>query len=248
VTAVSATDAWAVGSGGNTPLIEHWNGSTWSIVSGPAVAGHLYSITALSASNIWAVGGMGNRARTPLIEHFDGTAWHLVDQPVSTYASFLISVSAAGLSDIWAAGGQTGGTSAPVLLEHFNGTAWTEVPNPALPANLAYNARGDRARARRHLGHRIGHGQLLDHPDAGPALRRQQLAGRSLRQPARRRRPARIRRRHHPGPAPVGDRTRPHHRNHHRLTAPAARGPVRVLRQRPGRGVRRAALDKGEVR
>jgi len=51
VTAVSATDAWAVGSGGNTPLIEHWNGSTWSIVPGPAVSGHLYSITALSGSH-----------------------------------------------------------------------------------------------------------------------------------------------------------------------------------------------------
>jgi hypothetical protein len=139
VTAVSATDAWAVGSGGNTPLIEHWNGRTWSIVPGVAVSGHLYSITALSASNIWAVGGMGNRAPTPLIEHFDGTAWHQVAQPVSTYASFLISVSAASPSDIWAVGGQTGGTSAPVLLEHFNGTAWTEVPRPALPAGLGYD-------------------------------------------------------------------------------------------------------------
>jgi hypothetical protein len=138
VTAVSATNAWAVGSGGNTPLIEHWNGSTWSIVPGAAVSGHLYSITALSASNIWAVGGMGNRAPTPLIEHFDGTAWHQAAQPVNTYASFLTSVSAASPNDIWAVGGQTGGTP-PVLLEHYNGTAWTEVPNPALPANLAYN-------------------------------------------------------------------------------------------------------------
>ncbi len=81
--AVSATDAWAVGSGGNTQLIEHWNGSTWSIVPGAVSSGHLYSITALSAGNIWAVGGIGNRAPTPLIEHFDGTAWHLIAQPVA---------------------------------------------------------------------------------------------------------------------------------------------------------------------
>jgi hypothetical protein len=138
VAAISATDAWAVGSGGSTPLIEHWDGNTWSIVPGPVGSGHLYSITALSATNIWAVGGMGHRAPTPLIEHFDGTAWHQVAQPVNTYASFLISVSAASPGDIWAVGGQTGGTP-PVLLEHYNGTAWTEVPNPALPANLAYN-------------------------------------------------------------------------------------------------------------
>jgi hypothetical protein len=74
-----------------------------------------------------------------VIEHFDGTAWHQVAQPVNTYQSFLISVSAASPTDIWAVGGQTGGTSAPVLLEHFDGTAWTEVPNPVLPANLGYD-------------------------------------------------------------------------------------------------------------
>jgi hypothetical protein len=139
VAAVSATDAWAVGSGGKTPLIEHWNGSTWNIVTGAVSSARLYSITALSAGNIWAVGETGNRAVTPVIEHFDGTAWHQVAQPVNTYQSFLISVSAASPTDIWAVGGQTGGTSAPVLLEHFDGTAWTEVPNPVLPANLGYD-------------------------------------------------------------------------------------------------------------
>jgi hypothetical protein len=139
VAAVSPTNAWAVGSGGNAPLIEHWNGSAWSIVPGAVSSARLYGITALSASSVWAVGETGTRAVTPVIEHFDGTAWHLVAQPVNTYDSFLISVSATSPNDIWAVGGQSGGTSAPVLLEHFNGTAWTEVPNPALPAGLAYN-------------------------------------------------------------------------------------------------------------
>jgi hypothetical protein len=73
-----------------------------------------------------------------VIEHFDGVAWHQVAQPVSTYDSFLVSVSADSPTDIWAVGGQSGGTSAPVLVEHFNGTAWTEVANPALPAGLTY--------------------------------------------------------------------------------------------------------------
>ena len=48
------------------------------------------------------------------------------------------SVSADSPNDIWAVGGQSGGTP-PVLLEHYSGTAWTEVPNPALPANLTYS-------------------------------------------------------------------------------------------------------------
>ena len=234
VTAISATDAWAVGSGGSTPLIEHWNGSTWSIVPGAVGSGRLYSITALSAGNIWAVGETGNRAVAPVIEHFDGTVWHQVAQPVNTYQSFLISVSAASPNDIWAVGGQTGGTP-PVLLEHFNGTAWTEVPNPALPAGLGYEGwlRGVTA---------VGPGdvwavgfrrnRLIEAPDPGPALRRHRLAGRSHRQPARRKRPARIRRRHQPRPAPVGNRTRPHHRNHHRLTAPSPHPELRRWRRR----------------
>jgi hypothetical protein len=136
--AISATNAWAVGSGGKTPLIEHWNGSAWSIVTGAVGCARLYGITALSASNIWVVGETCNRAVTPVIEHFDGTAWHQVAQPVFTYDSFLISVSANSPNDIWAVGGQTGGTSAPVLIEHFNGSAWTEVPAPALPPNVGY--------------------------------------------------------------------------------------------------------------
>ena len=109
--AVSATDAWAVGSGGRNPLIEHWNGSGWSGVRQRDSSARLYGITALSASNIWVVGETGNRAVTPVIEHFDGTAWHLIAQPVNTYDSFLFSVSAASPSDIWAAR-QSGGTPA----------------------------------------------------------------------------------------------------------------------------------------
>lgn len=63
VAAVTATDDWAVGqyysfSGGYyLPLIEHWNGSTWSVAANPAVpGGHLFGVKAVSASDIWAVG------------------------------------------------------------------------------------------------------------------------------------------------------------------------------------------------
>ena len=136
VAAVSSSDAWTVGYAGKTPLIEHWDGSAWGIVTGAVACARLYGITALSASNIWVVGETCNRAVTPVIEHFDGTAWHQVAQPVFTYDSFLISVSADSPTDVWAVGGQS--STQPVLLEHYDGTAWTEVPAPALPANLNY--------------------------------------------------------------------------------------------------------------
>src|SRR5438094_4607096 len=70
--ALDPTNIWAVGSvnyanGGGT-LIEHWNGSSWSIVPSPAAPGwysDLKGISALAADDIWAVGysEAGNQRR-----------------------------------------------------------------------------------------------------------------------------------------------------------------------------------------
>jgi hypothetical protein len=66
VAAVSANDVWSVGyyyngSGAEQTLVEHWDGSTWSVVPSPNVGTHdnaLYGIAAAPASNgeWWAVG------------------------------------------------------------------------------------------------------------------------------------------------------------------------------------------------
>lgn len=65
VTAVSAHDAWAVGANvattnGDATLIEHSNGFKWKQVSSPNAKGYdssfLYSVSAASASDVWAVG------------------------------------------------------------------------------------------------------------------------------------------------------------------------------------------------
>jgi hypothetical protein len=65
VAAVSDTDVWAVGSATNLrgpgndvrrPYIQHWNGSRWSSVRLPRVAGTLDSVDASSPTSVWAVG------------------------------------------------------------------------------------------------------------------------------------------------------------------------------------------------
>ena len=64
VTVLSPCDAWAVGfdldSGGmDKTLTEHWNGSTWTVVPSPNVAGLdniLNGVRAESPTDIWAVG------------------------------------------------------------------------------------------------------------------------------------------------------------------------------------------------
>lgn len=61
VTAVSATDAWAVGyyqtPTASRALVEHWNGVAWRLVGSPAPPGsELKGIAALSVNDVWAVG------------------------------------------------------------------------------------------------------------------------------------------------------------------------------------------------
>ena len=63
VAAVSASDAWAVGSQSGHVLIEHWDGASWKIQpahlpGGESPAG-LAGVAARSAHNVWAVGSFG---------------------------------------------------------------------------------------------------------------------------------------------------------------------------------------------
>ena len=103
VTCTSASDCWAVGG----TLIEHWNGTTWSIVASPNITGYLSDVTCASASDCWAVGYYftGGLPRT-LTEHWNGTAWSIVTSPnTSTGESNQLSgVTCTSPSDCWAVG------------------------------------------------------------------------------------------------------------------------------------------------
>jgi hypothetical protein len=133
VSAVSANDVWAVGSecySANT-IVEHWNGSSWSLVASPRHAdgfdstAALYGVAAISASNVWAVGYRGTNGIETLVEHYDGSTWSEV--PAAGGApGYLSSISATGPNDIWAVGSTGSGN----LIEHFDGNAWTVVPTP----------------------------------------------------------------------------------------------------------------------
>ncbi len=152
VAAVSANDAWAVGFSphpSGTPqylrqtLIEHWNGSNWSVVASPNPTGKtwvvLNGVAAVSASDVWAVGHSGDPSSIPLqtlTMHWNGKSWSIVPSPSpGTYnGNVLNAVDAVSANDVWAVGwyqsgstGQEGGA----LTMHWDGTAWTVVPNPS---------------------------------------------------------------------------------------------------------------------
>lgn len=130
VARLSASDAWAVGAGDNfgrqrSPLVEHWDGSAWTIVPVDAFAGTisgLNGIAAVAADDAWAVGYTGTRT---LVEHWDGSGWTRVPSPNGRARySALLGVAAVSAKDVWAVGDQD---SAP-LVEHWNGKSWRIVP------------------------------------------------------------------------------------------------------------------------
>jgi len=88
VTALGTNNVWAAGSQlGRSTVIEHWNGTSWKVVTSPntGAATALNSISAISPTDIWAAGcaACGDvGGNTPaLIEHWDGTSWTVNPAP-----------------------------------------------------------------------------------------------------------------------------------------------------------------------
>lgn len=146
VSAVSATDAWAVGDYLNAAsnyrtLTEHWNGHTWQVVPSPNPAGGasptdtLAGVVAVSAKDVWAV-GFDEKTTTSfrtLVEHWNGTKWSVVASPDSgTGENTLAAVTASGRAGLWAAGYRqaTAGAARRTLIEHWDGRRWAITPSP----------------------------------------------------------------------------------------------------------------------
>jgi hypothetical protein len=140
VAAAASNDVWAVGNkiGPDNPdfgeqLIEHWNGTNWSVdTTGPTIKhDSLSGVTVVSSKDVWAV---GNASGNALVEHWDGTSWSIVSNSVIAGAGALSAVSADAKNGVWAVG-QAGNGGPPIL--HFNGTTWSQVAafNPSMEAN-----------------------------------------------------------------------------------------------------------------
>jgi hypothetical protein len=121
---------WAVGGTDNHTLIVHWNGRKWAEVTSPEVMfGWLGAVSAVSASNVWAVGYTSNAEGTgdfkSLIMHWNGKSWRR-DVTVPSVAGRLNDVAAAA-SGVWAVGeARLRGTA---LILHWVGGRWYVVPS-----------------------------------------------------------------------------------------------------------------------
>jgi hypothetical protein len=130
VVALAPNDVWAVGF--STPvappkeaatltLIEHWDGTSWTVVPSPNVgpanvnqSNRLEGITAVSPTDIWAFGSYfqanGSGHQQTLLLHWDGTAWTIAPSPNPTKNGFLSDLLFAGVAvspdDVWIVGAE----------------------------------------------------------------------------------------------------------------------------------------------
>lgn len=138
---ISASNIWAVGemSAASTrssvvsaPLVEHWDGKSWSLIHLPAsIHGEtLDSITATSANDIWATGTVtsdGPASDVPLVVHWDGQSWHAVTLPTAFHREILPSITATSAQDVWITGRSSSHTPFQPLLAHWDGQQWNLV-------------------------------------------------------------------------------------------------------------------------
>ena len=165
ISCIGGSDCWAVGAllsenGNSNPtgtLIEHWNGSSWSIVPSPTPVGAgvvgaiLQSVSCTSSSNCFAVGFAtddNGQNLNDVIERWDGAAWNIVPGGATgqTYDQ-LSTVQCLAADDCWAVGNAGPAQQSPNflpifpgavgdqgLIEHWDGTSWSVTPSATYPS------------------------------------------------------------------------------------------------------------------
>jgi hypothetical protein len=130
VAALAPNDVWAVGiftpvvspkQAATLTLIEHFDGTSWTVVPSPNVGPHsvsqnntLLGITAVSAADIYAFGRVmaadGSGHQRTLVLHWNGTSWTIIPSPSPVKGTFRSDLLFAGVApapgNVWLFGDQ----------------------------------------------------------------------------------------------------------------------------------------------
>ena len=148
IACAGAATCFAVGyevsgvSGSAGPMIQRWNGSSWSDNAAPGLRSNtsLNAVSCAGASTCHAVGGDG----TSLIAtRWNGSSWVAVAirKPPGATRAALSGVKCTSATNCIAVGTYTNATATKTLAERWNGTAWTIVstPNPTAATSSSFN-------------------------------------------------------------------------------------------------------------
>jgi hypothetical protein len=151
ITCAGADDCWAAGTyaansenGGDGilhPLLEHYDGSGWTVatLAGPLIDyGGLGAVSCFGPDECWASAGTPDGG---VVEEFDGSSWSVVSAPLLAPSpgfsqSGVGRVACTSPTDCWAVG-STGYPTVPnqltqPLIAHYDGTGWTPVSSPSV--------------------------------------------------------------------------------------------------------------------
>jgi hypothetical protein len=133
-----AGDLVAVGStfGGTkpeAPLVERWDGSSWTASALPSTLQHsqLFGVARLSATDTWAVGmgDQGGADTQALAMRWNGSSWQQSSMPALPASPALFAVDGTGPGNVWAVG--RAGSLEHTLILHWDGASWSVVPSPS---------------------------------------------------------------------------------------------------------------------
>jgi hypothetical protein len=142
VTCLNADDCWAVGTyGANSenggdgilhPLIEHYDGAAWSVVTAPTASplnGQLAAVACSGPSECWAVGNMSGSSQ---IERYNGDTWQPI--PTPQLQGGLSGIACTSADDCWAVGSSGAGVGLQPLVVHYTDGGWQVVSSPHVNA------------------------------------------------------------------------------------------------------------------
>ena len=108
---------------------------SWSVVPtaalDPGLNAQLFSVSAVSTSDIWAVGRTYQYIVTNgLAQHWDGSSWSVVPTPSPNGQETLFDVDVVASDAVWAVGASSTTSGDVPLVERWDGTQWAVVPGP----------------------------------------------------------------------------------------------------------------------
>src|SRR6185437_6219129 len=139
VSCASSSYCIAVGyyySNESHPLVEKWNGSSWSLQSAPnppegGATDAMLSVSCVSSTSCVAVGKAGGK---PVVQSWNGTSWSsaVLAKPSGATTAALEGVSCISATACTAVGNFLESGIPRALAETWNGSSWTQqsIPNP----------------------------------------------------------------------------------------------------------------------